>query len=358
MTESVADQSSYLLLPLEQIQLDKNNPRKINAEDPNFIQQLESFAETIKGIGVIEPIVVKRIGDDMYELLSGERRYRACKLLNLATIPSVIRSYDENDEVFVKVVENVARESLSDMEVWNAVQTIQERFPDMSKAEIARRLGKTATYINRIEILASNAEYQELVTEELLAPSMVFIVEAFKRKIDGEEKWSRLVEIAKQTKSPITASKLKQDDSVDDGEISKPILQQLNHVKRDETSNAVSSNLEAVSSNGIYPVTISREKQHHATGADQKQTGVMKLLDSIGEPDESAQDIMGEIGYKQKAKDAPKKTKSETDDKEPVYRFRIRAVRFRALLRKFGIEADIKTDEELRKELQMYLDNF
>jgi ParB family chromosome partitioning protein len=72
MSENVTDQSSYLLLPLEQIQLDKNNPRKVNAEDPNFIQQLESFAETIKAIGVIEPIVVKRIGEDMYELLSGE----------------------------------------------------------------------------------------------------------------------------------------------------------------------------------------------------------------------------------------------------------------------------------------------
>jgi hypothetical protein len=272
-------------------------------------------------------------------------------------IPAVVRSYNENDEVFVKVVENVARESLSDMEVWNAVQTIQERFPDMSKAEIARRLGKTATYINRIEILAGNVEYQELVTEELLAPSMVFIVEAFKRKTEGEDKWKRLVEIAKQTKSPITASRLKQDDSIDDVETDKSSLQDTAQTTIHVAANGTSSNLEVLALNDIKPFNSQNEQQHKPDSSSD-QSNDIDLLDSIGGQDESAEDIMEDIGYKPKAKDGQKKIKSDTDDKEPVYRFRIRVVRFRALLRKFGIEADIKTDEELRKELQIYLDNF
>lgn len=135
--------SNFINIDMEQIQLNPEQPRKTFSE--NSIQEL---SETIKLHGLIQPIVVIKKANS-FELVSGERRLRACKIAGLKKIPAIIKNYSEEQRVEIAIIENIQREDLNPIEEALAYQTLIEKL-SLKITEVASRVGKNRTTISNL----------------------------------------------------------------------------------------------------------------------------------------------------------------------------------------------------------------
>jgi ParB family transcriptional regulator, chromosome partitioning protein len=136
VAEFPAGQVSMMELELSQVRPNPRQPRK--AFDREAI---DALAESIKHDGVVQPIIVRDVGDG-YEIVAGERRWRAAKLAGLRTIPALVRPVDDRDSLILALAENVAREDLNAVEQARAYAVLSDEL-DLSQTEIARRVGKS-----------------------------------------------------------------------------------------------------------------------------------------------------------------------------------------------------------------------
>lgn len=142
----------------ESLQLDEKQVQEVSVDlvDPNPFQPRKEFddvslselADSIKTHGVVQPLVVTKAGQ-RYQLIAGERRLRASKLANIATVPVVIRSFDEQDQLEIAVIENIQRAELSLLELAVAYQKLVDQF-NLSVGMIARRVGKSSSTVSNI----------------------------------------------------------------------------------------------------------------------------------------------------------------------------------------------------------------
>ncbi len=124
-----------------------NQPR--DTFDP---QELEALAASIKEHGVLQPIVVRKIGS-RYELIAGERRLRAVKSLGIGSVPSVVRSFDEQQSLELALIENIQREQLNPVETAAAYEKLITQF-NLSVKEVAKRVGRDQSTIkNTLRLL-------------------------------------------------------------------------------------------------------------------------------------------------------------------------------------------------------------
>ena len=139
--------SKLLDLPLEKISVDPNQPRK------NFdAEALNSLASSIKVSGVLQPIVVVRHKDG-YQIVAGERRFRAAKLAGLDKIPAIVRTLDDQNRLELSVIENAQREDLNAIELATAYAKLQTQF-NLSLKEIGTRIGKSESSVkNTLRLL-------------------------------------------------------------------------------------------------------------------------------------------------------------------------------------------------------------
>ncbi len=123
------------------------------------------LAQTLKTHGMIQPIVVRKKSEDQYELIAGERRFRAAKLLNWETIPAIVREMSDTESASIALIENIQRENLSVIEEANAyVQLI--KMHDLTQEALAQRLGKSqSTIANRIRLLSFPEEVQDALMD-------------------------------------------------------------------------------------------------------------------------------------------------------------------------------------------------
>jgi ParB family chromosome partitioning protein len=138
------------------------NPRQPRAEFPE--ESLAALARSIREVGVLQPIVVRR-RDQGYELVAGERRLRAAKLAGLATIPAVVREGDDTESLREALIENIHREDLSPLELAAAFQELLE---DLGATQeiVAERLGYSRAHVtNTIRLLSLPADVQRLLAE-------------------------------------------------------------------------------------------------------------------------------------------------------------------------------------------------
>jgi ParB family chromosome partitioning protein len=121
--------------------------RRVDAEG------VAGLADSVKTQGVIQPIVVRPDGDGGYELIAGERRWRAAKSAGLATVPAVVRETDDRDSLLIALVENVARENLSPVEEARAYAVLLDEF-GLSLGDVAERVGRSKPAVsNRLRLL-------------------------------------------------------------------------------------------------------------------------------------------------------------------------------------------------------------
>jgi ParB family chromosome partitioning protein len=142
-----SDDGELKHLPVEYLQRGKYQPRRDMDQDA-----LEELAESIRQQGIMQPIIVRTIAKNKYEIIAGERRWRAAQLAGLDKVPTIIREVADNAAVAMSLIENIQRENLNSMEEAIALQRLQEEF-SLTQAEVAEAVGKsrsTVTYLLRL----------------------------------------------------------------------------------------------------------------------------------------------------------------------------------------------------------------
>ncbi|MDB5170808.1 MAG: hypothetical protein JWO35_502 [Candidatus Saccharibacteria bacterium] len=129
-------------IPVDQLQPSPYQPRR-HFDDT----ALDELATSIKRHGVVQPLVVTPIKDGVYTLIAGERRWRASQLAGLKTVPAIIRSSKELEQLEIALIENVQRVDLSPLEQAVSIERLHEQF-NLSYDEIAKRLGKANSTVN------------------------------------------------------------------------------------------------------------------------------------------------------------------------------------------------------------------
>ena len=147
------------LLKISLIQANPSQPRKRFSDE-----ELKELSESIKQFGVIQPLLVKKQGP-IYEIIAGERRFRAAKLAGLTEVPVLVRSYDDKLSREVSIIENIQREDLNAVEEALAYQSLISEY-DLSQEELAERLSKKRTTItNSLRLLKLEEEILNYIRE-------------------------------------------------------------------------------------------------------------------------------------------------------------------------------------------------
>ena len=157
-TESVNTQGSSTIneVPIDQIEANPNQPRQ------EFDQTaLEELANSIKQIGIIQPVTLRQIDDNKFQIIAGERRWRASQLAGLQSLPAYIRTIKDENVMEMALVENIQREDLNAIEIALAYEHLLERSQDMTQEKVAEKVGKSRTAVtNYLRLLKLPAPVQ------------------------------------------------------------------------------------------------------------------------------------------------------------------------------------------------------
>jgi ParB family chromosome partitioning protein len=131
-------------------------------------EELEELAASIREHGVLQPIIVRAVGED-FEIVAGERRFRSCLRLGLATIPALVRTADDTQMLELALVENIQRQDLNPIEEARAYEAYIQRL-DLTQEQAAQRLGRSRPAVaNMLRLLDLTADLQELVSRGTLS---------------------------------------------------------------------------------------------------------------------------------------------------------------------------------------------
>ena len=151
-------------LPISQVQPGLNQPRKRFDQDA-----LADLAESIRVHGIIQPLTVRRLSSGYYQIIAGERRWRAAKLAGLAEVPAVIIEADDRKVMELGLIENLQREDLNPAEEARGYQVLMEEY-GLTQEQVADRMGKSRPAItNTLRLLALPEDLLKLVEEEQLS---------------------------------------------------------------------------------------------------------------------------------------------------------------------------------------------
>ncbi len=150
-------------LPIEFLKRGKYQPRKDMSPEP-----LKELADSIKAQGIIQPIVVRLVADDKYEIIAGERRWRAAQLASLQEVPVVIKDIDDRSAMAVALIENIQREDLNALEESEALRRLLDEF-EMTHQQVADAVGKSRTTVsNLLRLLDLQNEVKVLLGKGLI----------------------------------------------------------------------------------------------------------------------------------------------------------------------------------------------
>ena len=212
-------------LPIEKLIPRHNQPRR--TVDP---AELQSMVATIHALGIIQPIVVRPFNGqpgDSYEIVAGERRWRAAQLAGMSTVPAIIRSLDEGRTALYSLAENIARSDLNPMELARGYQSVVEEH-HFSQTELAEAIGQNVKTVNRVlRLLKLPESIQELIErgsltakhgELLLSLPSTRQLELSQRA--AEQEWS-VRELERQIAKPAPVSQQKLSSSAIDGDAAR-----------------------------------------------------------------------------------------------------------------------------------------
>lgn len=160
-----ADEEEIREIPINKLRVNPYQPRK------TFNQEsLQELAESIKEHGVIQPIIVKKSIKD-YEIVAGERRFRASRLAGKETIPAIVKNFTDEQMMEIAVLENLQRENLNSIEEALAYETLMKNL-NLTQEQLSKRVGKSRSYItNILGLLTLPEEVKELVKQEKITTS-------------------------------------------------------------------------------------------------------------------------------------------------------------------------------------------
>jgi len=154
---------------LEYIPIDLIDPNPLQPRRRFDEATLRELADSIQSSGVVQPVLVRRVAD-RYQLVAGERRFRAAAVAGLKTVPSVVRDLTDAETLELALTENLLREDLNAIEVAEAYKALQERFA-LNQDDIAKRLGLSRTTVtNTLRLLKLPQEIQQMLADGQLSP--------------------------------------------------------------------------------------------------------------------------------------------------------------------------------------------
>jgi ParB family chromosome partitioning protein len=158
-----ANISTQQTLPIELLQRGKYQPRKdMNPE------KLQDLANSIAMQGIVQPIVVRHISPEQYEIVAGERRWRAAKLAGLQDVPVIIKEMDDRTAMAIALIENIQREDLNVLEEAEALQRLLTEF-EMTHQQVAEAVGKSRTTVtNLLRLLELAPEVKKMLVNKQL----------------------------------------------------------------------------------------------------------------------------------------------------------------------------------------------
>ena len=167
VVEKVVEKPVEQKIKLSLIEPNREQPRKKFDEEA-----LQELSDSIKQYGIIQPLVVKK-NADYYEIIAGERRWRAAKMAGLKEVPVIIKEYTEQEIVEISLIENIQRENLNPIEEAIAYKRLLDEF-HLKQEEVAKRVAKSRTTVtNSLRLLKLDEKVQQMVIEEKLTSGHV-----------------------------------------------------------------------------------------------------------------------------------------------------------------------------------------
>lgn len=151
-----------VMVKINSVEPNKDQPRKNFEEDA-----LLELADSIKQMGVLQPLLVRK-KDDYYEIIAGERRWRAAKIAGLKEVPVIVKEYTEQEILEIGLIENIQRENLNPIEEALAYKKLLEEF-NLKQDEVAERVSKSRTAVtNSMRLLKLNEKVQQMIIDDMI----------------------------------------------------------------------------------------------------------------------------------------------------------------------------------------------
>lgn len=184
--ESIEPEMEFRLLPLDKVYANPNQPRKFFDK-----QALEELAQSIKENGVLQPVLVRSIGEK-YQIVSGERRFRASKMAGIKKIPAVVRKLDEEKTMLAGLIENIQRQDLNAIEEAKTLRDIILNF-GLTHDQLAEKVGCSRSALtNRLRLLQLPVEVQGLVIEGKISAGHAKMLAGLKEPLEIKT-WARRI---------------------------------------------------------------------------------------------------------------------------------------------------------------------
>lgn len=171
--DSMIDNKDYAILKWNDIDPDKAQPRKAFDEEA-----LNALAESITTHGIINPVIVRKVGA-RYVLIAGERRWRAAKIAGITDIPAIVKDYNEEQTAVVALIDNLQREDLNTIEEAEGMQRLMDEF-NFTQEQVAKSIGKSRPAVaNTVRLLSLNTDVKKLIAEGILPPGQARLLCSF-----------------------------------------------------------------------------------------------------------------------------------------------------------------------------------
>ena len=164
LSEDQAPQRPDLTIPIEQLVANPSQPRRLFSQDA-----LDDLAASIREKGIIQPLIVRQIDRNRYEIVAGERRWRAAQQAQLHEVPVLVRDFDDTEVLEVAIIENIQRADLNAIEEAAGYRQLMDRFGH-TQEKLSEALGKSRSHIaNLMRLLSLPDDVQELVRQGQLS---------------------------------------------------------------------------------------------------------------------------------------------------------------------------------------------
>ncbi len=246
--EVVGDRLSALLeIPVVAMRPNPHQPRKSFDEE-----SMASLTASIREVGVLQPVLVRALGDDIYELIAGERRWRAARRAGLPTIPAIVRDASESHSVEEALIENLHRQDLNPLEEAGGYQQLIEDF-GLTHEQLSMRVGKSRVAItNTLRLFQLPPAVQKLMSDGQLTagharallgtPDRSF-QEALARRVVAEQLSVRAVEEAVRNRNELDPGALSRPEPPPTNKLRAPGVLELEELLSNHLDTRVSVNL-------------------------------------------------------------------------------------------------------------------
>ena len=185
-TEEPIEKSAYQMLPIYKVEPNPEQPRRDFDEE-----ELQALADSITEHGIIQPLTVRQLGSGYYQIIAGERRWRAARLAELSEVPAVIIEADDKKAMELALIENLQRQDLNPVEEALGYQSLMQDH-GLTQEDAARRVGKSRPAVaNALRLLALPAEILEKLRTGALTPGharAVLTVKSEKKQLEAAQK--------------------------------------------------------------------------------------------------------------------------------------------------------------------------